>query len=95
MRWVECGRAGRCSNNEPSRWADSSETHEVRCCSDSPINGWTKRGDSCPWAESDRGMDGCHHDKPLLEAEAIGLLQRFYARGNTGCPEARRRPKPL
>jgi len=30
----------------------------------------------------------------LLEREAIGLLQRFYARGNAGAPEDRRREKP-
>ena len=31
-RYVECGRAGYCS--EPARWATPSERHEVRCCSD-------------------------------------------------------------
>ena len=30
----------------------------------------------------------------LLEAEAVDLLQRFYARGNKGAPEDRRRAKP-
>jgi len=100
MRWVECGRTGRCSNNEPSRWADSSETHEVRCCSDSPIDGWTKRGDSCPWAESDRGMDGCHSDKTFAEAEAVceaagaRLCTKEELEGNctrgTGCSHDRR-----
>ena len=31
----------------------------------------------------------------LLEPEAVDLLQRFYARGNAGAPEDRRRPKPI
>lgn len=42
--------------------ADKSELHEVRCCRDSPVTGWTKSsvgGDICEnvWSESEVGSD--------------------------------------
>ena len=67
--WVECGRKNKCSEN--ARWADPSEEHEVRCCSDTRIDGWKKRGSNCPWTESDDGMGGCHHEETLSEAEEV------------------------
>ena len=69
-QWIECGRVGRCNND--GRCAGRTQTHEVRCCSDTEIGGWSKRHASCPWAESDDGgMGGCHHSKTFPEAEAI------------------------
>ena len=48
------------------------EQHEVRCCSDSFIGGWSQRRDSCPWTESNAPeMGGCHEDKTFDEAETI------------------------
>lgn len=43
----------------------------MRCCSDTRIDGWKKRSDSCPWAESDAGMGGCRHNKKLAQAKGI------------------------
>ena len=48
------------------------EQHEVRCCSDSFIGGWSQRRDTCPWTESNAPeMGGCHEDKTFDEAETI------------------------
>ena len=69
LRFVECGRVGNCA--EPAGWVAASELHEVRCCSDTRINRWSKRSESCPWADSVDGMGGCHSDKTFAEAEAI------------------------
>ena len=70
-RYVACGRTGRC--DESDRWAALSEKHEVRCCSDSRIDGWKKKDGCSVWSESDDDEMGgkCHHNKNFAQASTI------------------------
>ncbi|EOD05190.1 hypothetical protein EMIHUDRAFT_439025, partial [Emiliania huxleyi CCMP1516] len=70
-RYVACGRTGRC--DESDRWAAPSEKHEVRCCSDSRIDGWKKKDGCSVWSESDDDEMGgkCHHNKNFAQASTI------------------------
>lgn len=49
-RMAACGRFGRCVDEDYC--AQPTEMHAVRCCSNSKIQGWTKRDASCPWTAS-------------------------------------------
>ena len=70
-RYVACGRTGRC--DESDRWAALSEKHEVRCCSDSRIDGWKKKEGCSVWSESDDDEMGgeCRHNKNFAQASTI------------------------
>ena len=94
----ECGREGRCRSETGSCDAHSTR-HEVRCCSDVVISGWTNRGGACAavWGESDDTSQGwsCTADATFDEAEAIceGVGARLCTvqelqnscTGGTGC----------
>ena len=58
---TECGNGAQtCSNGQSSgRCAPDAELHEVRCCSDIAIVGWTKRTNCAVWSESDAWTQGC------------------------------------
>ena len=49
--------------------------HEVRCCSNVRIEGWSPPGSqlsACPvWAESDAWAGGCQHNRTFLEAASF------------------------
>lgn len=61
-----------CGCNELDYCAVPTETHEVRCCSDTQITGWAQRNTDCPWTESDRfsstAMD-CIHGMTFGQAD--------------------------
>jgi len=65
---VICGRTQRCEgDNEVS---DNAEPHNVRCCSDTEKEGWTKKSKCDVWVASK--IDGkCHKNKNFLEAKCI------------------------
>lgn len=72
---VECGSgvASTCVANGyggSGRSASDSEMHEVRCCSDAQIFGWTKRAGCSVWTESDLWSQGCSIS-PFWDAEAL------------------------
>lgn len=79
VRYLECGKWQGCS--EESKFANPLEIHDVRCCSDVEIAGWTKRENfGCDiWSESDgpaftpdRLRDStCQRAKTFFEAEVI------------------------
>jgi hypothetical protein len=58
---VECGNGAQtCANGQASgRCAPKVELHEVRCCSDTAIAGWTQRPGCTVWSESDAWTQGC------------------------------------
>lgn len=79
---LACGStAGSCkqsATNEPTREADPTESHEVRCCSESSTNpgGWNQyTSGNCPsniWGESDFSNNvGCVHSATYYEAQQI------------------------
>eukprot|EP00568_Trieres_chinensis_P003290 CAMPEP_0183297908 /NCGR_PEP_ID=MMETSP0160_2-20130417/5065_1 /TAXON_ID=2839 ORGANISM="Odontella Sinensis, Strain Grunow 1884" /NCGR_SAMPLE_ID=MMETSP0160_2 /ASSEMBLY_ACC=CAM_ASM_000250 /LENGTH=688 /DNA_ID=CAMNT_0025459809 /DNA_START=37 /DNA_END=2100 /DNA_ORIENTATION=+ len=68
--WAICGRSGRCTETDDIFSANV--RHEVRCCSDTLIEGWVKRNGCNVWAESQFGVDGtCYHEKNHNEASSI------------------------
>ena len=74
-RYLACGSAaGGCAGLE--EWADVSETHELRCCSDSDLGAdWSNTRCNSVWAASD--LDGvCHH--------AVGFNQGMQLCDNAG-----------
>ena len=48
---LSCGHAAGCKRS--LRCADPGEYHEVRCCSDAPIEGWRQPDTACPYIESE------------------------------------------
>ena len=66
--WIMCGRPGGCSE-EQERLVDDSTSHEVRCCSDIYILGWSKKF-GCPWAASSAGFQ-CQHVLDFQAATAF------------------------
>merc|ERR1711862_762691 len=91
--WALCGKKNRC-RNEANGVFTYDVLHEVRCCSDSPKEGWRKRRRCAVWAQSN--FDGvCHSAKNFFEANCIcekydarlctkAELNKNCARG-TGC----------
>lgn len=81
-----CGDPGRCE--EEDKVADNEELHEVRCCSDTPRDGWKKRGTCNVWAIS-RMPDGKCRETDFWEATCIceGLGARLCTRDEllNGC----------
>jgi len=68
--YVLCGRSNfeRCV--EAERLAPNDELHEVRCCSDTVLEGWVKNNGCNVWATS--VINGqCHHLKTYIEATVI------------------------
>ena len=71
--------------------------HAVRCCADSHVSGWAKRGGCSVWTESDLGsLGGCQHNKTHAEAdchpekhnpETVGM---HYAEEDQPYPNANR-----
>ena len=65
-----CGRADWCAE-QPSCDLPTA-VHEVRCCSDTSIAGWSHRADTCPWTESnnfDSENTACIHASTFDEAD--------------------------
>lgn len=55
-----CGNgAVTCSSGQTTQCSSDAELHEVRCCSDTQIAGWTKRASCSVWSESDAWTGGC------------------------------------
>jgi len=54
--------------------ATNAELHEVRCCSDVSLPGWTKNFWCDVWTESDFGGD-CFEEKDFSSAESICILK--------------------
>lgn len=69
-----CGKKDRCS--EQASCARHEDLHELRCCSDSTKPGWTKRGDSCPWTESNNFATG---ETDCLHAQTYNQANDFCA----------------
>merc|ERR1712038_1160512 len=69
QHWAVCGSVGRCSSEEEKLY-DHSVLHEVRCCSDVELSGWTYKAACDVWAESKFGQT-CYHNKDFWEAEDI------------------------
>ena len=75
---VECGREGRCGVGADHCALDTVQ-HPVRCCADTDPNsagftGWTNRGGTCPWAESNNyaeGFTACEAAMTFSEAETM------------------------
>ena len=67
--WVECGRRNRCNGEGGGEWADTSELHEVRCCSDVNLQGFSNSRCNDVWAASD--VSDCHSSKSFSAAESI------------------------
>jgi len=77
--YVVCGRKGFCwfgktqegeTEYSDSVSADNSDLHEVRCCSDVELPGWSKNFWCDVYAESTFGKQ-CFHKKDYASAEAI------------------------
>ena len=70
----ELGRGRKASAKETPYCAPHSEKHEVRCCSSTAINGFTKtscRGTDL-WTESDSvGFGGCQHSMTFDQADEL------------------------
>ncbi len=66
--WVVCGRMGICPEGYLSS-ANLDERHEVRCCSDTAKDGWTKKSWCDVWSESD--VPQCFDSKTFGEATTI------------------------
>lgn len=66
--WTVCGSLGECGEGQFVP-ADVSETHEVRCCSDTEKPGWTKHPWCGVWAESD--LPTCYHAQNFTSALKI------------------------
>ena len=64
-----CGSSAAPCKNRADLEDDNTE-HEVRCCSDTAIEGWRQWGHCAVWAESDIG-DMCHHSNTYEEARLI------------------------
>jgi len=70
---VSCGNPAN-NNCEDNYCAPVDELHEVRCCSDSQIDGYQQRNGCEVWAESifsTQDGDGCVHDSPYSTALAV------------------------
>jgi len=70
-QWISCGAPGRCGTD--SKLVDKSnaeEKHPVRCCSDTPISGWSLRNGCEIYSESDSWGD-CHDAATFDEAVNI------------------------
>ena len=70
--WLACGSGqGKCGIYEDFQ-VESTETHELRCCSSVEVAGWQKNGGCDVWHESDLlNQDGrveCFHDVTYAEA---------------------------
>ena len=91
--YVSCGNP---NNNDclEDYCAEEGEIHEVRCCSDTEIYGYTQNEGCDVWAASELwtvgfGSDGCVHDMTFAEAVAVcaeeGARLCTQAEFNAGC----------
>jgi len=74
--WLSCGRGGHKCGIDFDVAARADEGHEVRCCSDYPIEGWRRTTKCENWHQSKlTALDGtpgtCFHDSTYAEAQAI------------------------
>ena len=70
LYWVGCGRAKFQKCSEEEHFAVESEQHEVRCCSETFIEGFSQQHGCDIYGES--WVNGnCHHEKTVWEADAI------------------------
>ncbi len=77
--YVSCGNPNN-DECEDGYCAEAMELHEVRCCSDTYIEGYEQRNGCEVWAESEflsvgEGSDGCVHESPFATAEAVCELE--------------------
>jgi hypothetical protein len=68
---VRCGHADRCDEDEYC--ASPAELHEVSCCSDTDLGGWSSCtvGGAVIFAEREAGDLECTSDATLASAEAV------------------------
>merc|ERR1739846_293801 len=64
---IVCGGNNGCK--EDAEMVDPTTSHEVRCCSDSFIEGWSKRYNCDVWAASK--VPTCYHGSDKASAETI------------------------
>lgn len=74
--WLACGMGGFGCGIDFDVQAQAKEEHEVRCCSDYPIEGWRRLTTCQNWQQSklvalDGTPDQCIHDATLAEAKLI------------------------
>jgi len=74
--WAVCGAQGKCDVEEAGVF-ENDELHEVRCCSDTAKDGWTKRAGCNVWVESKPG-DLCYASKTWAHATCI--CEKYDAR---------------
>jgi len=74
--WAVCGAVNKCEEEEAGVF-ENDELHEVRCCSDTEKDGWTKRNGCNVWVESKPG-DLCYAAKTWHEATCI--CEKYDAR---------------
>ena len=76
-QWTACGRRGKCTDDEGDLLAGqlldkTKDKAYVRCCSNSPIDGWKQNKKCVVYTESDAGFQ-CSGLVTFPEAEAICL----------------------
>jgi len=64
---IVCGGSNGCRND--AEMVDPTESHEVRCCSDTDKDGWVKKNNCDVWGASK--VPTCFHGDDLATAEAI------------------------
>ena len=74
--WAVCGADDRCDDEEDGVF-ENDELHEVRCCSATQKDGWTKRNGCDVWVESKLG-GLCYAAKTWREATCI--CEKYDAR---------------
>lgn len=81
--WLACGRGGyRCGIDDEIQ-AQASEGHEVRCCSDYPLAGWSRKTTCDNWHQSrlvdfNENPGTCFHNSTYAEAQQICLANGGY-----------------
>ena len=84
--WIVCGRPGNCGTGANETTAAVGEFHEIRCCSDDMLPGWTKNDGCNVYAESffDPNGNTCYSESTY----AVALRVCFCNGGTRLCTKA-------
>merc|ERR1712048_513433 len=72
--WVVCGTPNGCQN-ENTAFMNDMTRHEVRCCSDTYIEGWKQKGSCDVWANSNLRETNCSSEMTFDEARYMCSIE--------------------